>query len=112
MPSASAARTLLALLGAACCAAAVAQSAEQLATGKRVADRACAVCHGPQGISVQPDAPHLAAQPAVYAEAQLRAFRSGSRRHEVMNVIAKPLTDAEIAALAAYYASLKISVQD
>ena len=71
----------------------------------------CAVCHGPQGLSAAPDAPHLAGQPALYLAAQLRAFRSGARRHEVMNVIAKPLTDADIDALVAWYSSLQIAIR-
>ncbi len=71
----------------------------------------CAVCHGALGISAVPDAPNLAAQPALYVAAQLRAFRSGERRHEVMNVIAKPLTDGDIDALAAWFASIRIEAQ-
>jgi cytochrome c553 len=58
-----------------------------------------------------PDAPNLAGQPALYVAAQLRAFRSGERRHEVMNVIAKPLTDDDIDALAAWFASIRIDAQ-
>lgn len=79
--------------------------------GRIKADAACAVCHGPTGISMLPNAPHLAAQPAIYLTEQLRHYRSGKRAHEVMGVIAKPLTDAEIENLAAWYASLQISVQ-
>lgn len=88
----------------------VAVQAADAAAGKQKA-QACAVCHGPQGLSAMPDAPHLAAQPAVYLAAQLRAFRSGARKHEVMNVMAKPLSDADIDDLAAWYASLKIEVK-
>lgn len=69
---------------------------------------ACTVCHGPAGISVLPNAPHLAGQPAVYIEEQLRNFRSGKRRSEVMNVVAKPLGDADIADLAAWFAAIKL----
>ncbi len=69
---------------------------------------ACAVCHGPLGISVQPDAPHLAGQPAFYLATQLRAFRSGVRKHEVMAVIAKPLSDDDIANLAAWFSAIRI----
>lgn len=72
---------------------------------------ACAVCHGPQGLSMQPNVPHLAGQPEIYLAEQLRAYRSGKRAHEVMGVIAKPLTDAEIDNLAAWYASIKIRVE-
>ncbi len=60
------------------------------------------------GLSSQPDAPHLAGQPAIYLAAQLRAYRSGARRHEVMGVMAKPLSDAEIINLAGWYAAIEI----
>lgn len=71
----------------------------------------CAVCHGPQGLSSAPDAPNLAGQPDLYLRTQLRAYRSGARRHEVMAVIAKALSDEDIDNLAAWYASLKIALQ-
>jgi cytochrome c553 len=66
------------------------------------------VCHGPNGISTAPDAPNIAGQPAIYLAAQLRAYRSGARKHEVMAVMAKPLTDDDIQNLAAWYASIRI----
>ena len=66
------------------------------------------VCHGAAGISTRPDAPHLAGQPAIYLEAQLKSFRSGRRRHEQMNVVTRPLSDADIADLAAWFASIRI----
>lgn len=69
---------------------------------------ACAVCHGQAGISTVPNAPHLAGQPALYVEEQLRNYRSGKRLHEQMNVVAKPLSDADIGELAAWYASIRI----
>ena len=69
---------------------------------------ACAVCHGQNGISTLPNAPNLAGQPAIYVEAQLKSYRSGARRDEVMSLIAKPLSDADIADLAAWYASIRI----
>jgi cytochrome c553 len=69
---------------------------------------ACAVCHGPVGVSVQPDAPNLAGQPAIYLAAQMRAYRSGMRKHEVMAVIAKALTDDDITQLAAWYSAIQI----
>jgi cytochrome c553 len=72
----------------------------------------CATCHGPLGVSSAPDAPHLAGQPKIYLTAQLKAFRGGSRRHEVMNVIAKPLSDEDIEALADWYASLAVEARE
>lgn len=69
---------------------------------------ACVVCHGPLGVATAPSAPHLAGQPAMYLEDQLRKYRDGSRRHEQMTLIAKPLTDAEIENLAAWFSSIRI----
>ncbi len=39
---------------------------------------------------------------------QLKAFRSGKRTHEIMSVIAKDLSDEDMADLAAWYAAIKI----
>jgi cytochrome c553 len=73
--------------------------------------RACAVCHGELGVSILPNAPHLAGQPEVYLAEQLKAYRSGKRSDEIMGVIAKPLTDAEIKDLAAWFASIAIEAK-
>ena len=73
--------------------------------------QACSVCHGPLGVAVAPDAPNLAGQPALYLSAQLRAYRDGIRKHEVMSLMAKPLSDADIANLAAWFSSIKIEAQ-
>lgn len=80
-------------------------AAADVAAGQRKA-QACAVCHGVAGRSTAPDAPHLAGQPALYLVAQMRNFRSGKRPHEVMGVIARPLSDEDIADLSAFYSSL------
>ena len=81
--------------------------AQDAAAGRAKA-AACAVCHGPLGLSSAPDAPHLAGQPAMYVAAQLRAYRSGARKHEVMAVIARPLSDEDIANIAAWFASIRV----
>ncbi|MGI9025600.1 MAG: c-type cytochrome [Burkholderiaceae bacterium] len=86
-------------------------TAADAAAGKAKA-QVCTVCHGPQGLSTQPDAPNLAGQPELYLAAQLRAFRSGERRQEVMTLMAKPLSDADIANLAAWYASIRIEAKE
>ena len=72
----------------------------------------CATCHGPLGISQLPNAPHLAGQPAIYVAEQLKAYRSGKRTNEVMGVIAKPLSDQDIDDLAAWYASIQLTVTE
>jgi cytochrome c553 len=71
----------------------------------------CATCHGTNGLSMLPNAPHLAGQPAIYLAEQMKAYRSGKRTNEVMSVIAKPLSDADIEAAVAWYSSLKIEVK-
>ncbi len=93
-------------------AAAVSASAQDahVEEGKRKAI-ACQGCHGMDGIARLPDAPHIAAQPAAYLERALRAYRSGERKNEVMSIAAKGLSDADIAALAAYYAAVRIEVK-
>jgi len=85
--------------------------AQDVKAGRDKADTACALCHGPTGIASMPSAPNLAGQPPTYTSEQLKNYRSGKRHHEVMSVIAKPLTDAEIADLAAWYSSIKVTVE-
>jgi cytochrome c553 len=96
------------LLAAACLAPS--SFAGEVAAGRQKA-AACAVCHGPLGMAVAPDAPNLAGQSAIYLSAQLKAYRDGTRKHEVMSLMAKPLSDADIDNLATWYASLKVQVQ-
>lgn len=66
-------------------------------------------CHGAIGISQMPNVPHLAGQPEIYLVEQLKAYRGGKRTHEVMNVVAKPLSNADIDDLAAWFASIEVS---
>lgn len=77
----------------------------------RVKARACAVCHGNEGLSTNPAAPSLAGQPQNYLAEQLKHYRSGKRENPVMNVIAKPLTDADISDLAGFYSSFQIEIK-
>lgn len=104
--------TILLLMGAASgVTAAAAAAAADLAAGKAKAGASCAVCHGAQGIATLPNAPHLAGQPQIYLAEQLKNYRSGKRTHEVMSVIAKPLSDQEIEDVSAWYASLQMELR-
>ena len=67
----------------------------------------CAACHGANGISPQDMWPNLAGQKEGYLISQLKMFRDGRRVNPMMTAMSKGLTDADIANLAAYYASLK-----
>jgi cytochrome c553 len=78
------------------------------AAAGRAKAQACAVCHGELGLSTQPEAPNLAGQPAVFLSTQLRAYRNGERRHEVMSIMAKSLSDDDIDNLAAWFSSVRI----
>ncbi|MYM81968.1 c-type cytochrome [Duganella sp. FT50W] len=67
---------------------------------------ACASCHG--GYAQQTATPILDGEPEAYIRNQLHAFRNGARRNDLnqqMRNVARQLTDAEIAELAAYYAA-------
>ena len=72
------------------------------------ASAVCQGCHGAHGEG-NPAAkiPRLAGQAADYLEKQLRDYASGARSNEVMQNFAKPLSDADRGAVAAYFASLK-----
>lgn len=96
------------LIAAAWTAAAVPVAAADVAAGRQKAQQVCAVCHGPLGVAVAPETPNLAGEPAGYLTRQLLAFRSGARRHEVMAVIARQLSDAEIANVTAWFESVRV----
>jgi cytochrome c553 len=66
----------------------------------------CVACHGADGIGKAPQYPNLAGQKATYLEKQLKGFRSGERKDPNMSAMAKPLSDQDIAVLAAYFESL------
>lgn len=67
----------------------------------------CFACHGANGISLAPNYPNLAGQKEAYMVKQIKAFKDGSRKDPTMNAMAAPLSDADIANLAAFFASLK-----
>lgn len=102
--------TILLLMGTA--SAVTVANAADLTAGKAKAGATCAVCHGLQGIATLPNAPNLAGQPQIYLAEQLKNYRSGKRTHEVMSVIAKPLSDQEIEDLSAWYASLQMELRE
>ncbi len=67
---------------------------------------ACAPCHGMDGIAKDVEVPHLAGQNVVYLLNQMKAFRSGERKHKEMRWMSRHMTREELEALAIYYASL------
>jgi cytochrome c553 len=101
---------IAAAVAAALSAAALPGVAADATAGRRKA-QPCSVCHGVAGLSSAPDTPHLAGQPEGYVARQLQAFRNGKRQHEIMSLMAKPLTDDDIGDLALWYASLVVEVK-
>ncbi len=77
-----------------------------LADMKEITIAACAACHGVDGVAPDSEVPHLAGQNERYLYNQLLAFRAGRRQHREMRFMARDLSTAEMAAIAAYYASL------
>ncbi|MBR9910078.1 MAG: cytochrome c4 [Gammaproteobacteria bacterium] len=66
----------------------------------------CISCHGKYGKTVNTEWPNLAGQQAQYLQKQLLAFKNDQRKGSLMNVIAKELTDQQIADVAEYYSQI------
>lgn len=65
----------------------------------------CAACHGADGNSVNPEWPKLAGQHPSYILKQLMNFKHDERVNPSMTPMAKPLSDEDMADLAAYFSS-------
>lgn len=70
----------------------------------RTAAQACSSCHGADGNTTRADMPTLAGQDALYLATSLKAYSQGQRDHDQMVTATAELSDAEIDALAAFYA--------
>jgi len=71
---------------------------------------ACAGCHGPTGAGMPSQYPRISGQFAEYIEAQLKAFRAGTRANDpngMMRSVAARMTDREIQGVAEYAAGLR-----
>lgn len=71
------------------------------------AKEVCAACHGEDGSGKPefPDYPKLAGQHGDYLYHALKGYKAGARKNAIMAGMAQPLTDAEMRALANYFAS-------
>lgn len=67
--------------------------------------QACITCHGPAGRS-QGAIPSLTPRPAADMVAALQAFRQGTRPSTVMQRITRGLDEADMLAVAVYFATL------
>lgn len=82
-----------------------AQAGGDAAAGKKKA-ASCAGCHGKNGEGKKHNPKIAGMDPAAFSKA-LHDYKSGARKNAMMKNFAKRLSDADIANLAAYYASLK-----
>ena len=72
------------------------------ARGEDFAQRfaACLACHAENAQTPAPNVPSLGGQPSYYVAFQLYLFREGQRRNDVMNEVAKGVTDDDLRLLA------------
>jgi cytochrome c553 len=96
------------------CVGAFAKDAAPVQTGVALVEaKGCVACHGKDGNGavlaatgkIDPQYPVLAGQYANYLDFAMKAYRSGERENAVMLGFAEKLTDAEIKALAQYFAN-------
>ena len=67
---------------------------------------ACKACHGPAGISASDAFPNLAGQKMDYLVRQLEAFKSGTRKNDLIAAIAGQLSPEGMQALALYWSQM------
>ncbi|MBT4075034.1 MAG: c-type cytochrome [Gammaproteobacteria bacterium] len=67
----------------------------------------CFACHGVNGVSLNPAFPSLAGQNQNYLVSQLKAFKNGDRKNQIMKPMASGLSDKDMEQVAAYFASKK-----
>jgi cytochrome c553 len=94
-------RRFILTLSLLCGAVAHAQDARHLAA-------TCAGCHGPDG-AARAGNRSLAGTPSAETARAMRAFRAGERPGTLMPQLAKGYTDAEIDAIAAWYAARPVT---
>jgi sulfide dehydrogenase cytochrome subunit len=67
----------------------------------------CFTCHGTNGNSVQGVPPSLAGRNAGELFQTMKDFQAGKRPATIMHQLARGYTDAQLQAIAAYFASVK-----
>jgi cytochrome c553 len=70
----------------------------------------CVACHGQDGVGVTPLYPSLAGQHLDYIERALHDYKKGGRKNPIMGTFATQIPDADVRAIARYYAQQKPSL--
>jgi cytochrome c553 len=71
----------------------------------------CIACHGEKGISPASEWPNLAGQNQAYLFKQLMAFKSGTRKNDVMREITRNLGEEEMQQFADYYSAFDVTIK-
>ena len=105
---------LLALLACALAGNAFAAEESGAAPGKSVQDLAkpCAACHAADGNGTAAQYPRLAGQYHDYLERAMHEYKTGDRQNAIMAGFVKTLSDADIDALARYFAEMPTKLDD
>jgi len=67
---------------------------------------ACLACHGEKGVSETSEVPSIAGMPEKFTLIQLYLFRERMRKIEIMNDVAKGMTDDDLRRFSEYFAKL------
>jgi len=105
---------LLALLACALAGNVFAAEESGAAPGKSVQDLAkpCAACHAADGNGTAAQYPRLAGQYHDYLERAMHEYKTGDRQNAIMAGFVKTLSDADIDALARYFADMPTKLDD
>lgn len=104
---------MLIRLGAVGCLVAALLAGQREAAAQDVSARlaACGACHGADGNSALRDTPSLAGQPVVFLENQMVVIREGLRDIAAMKGLLDGVSDAEVGAIARFYARQPVKIQ-
>jgi cytochrome c553 len=75
------------------------------ADASQIVATVCVACHSTNGHSIAPMYPNIAGLPAAYITTQLTHFKAGIRPGTVMPGFAETLSEADMAALGAYFSA-------
>lgn len=75
--------------------------------GAKLAAEVCSSCHGEAGLVVSDTFPKLAGQSAEAIFKQLSDYKSGARAHPQMTPVVQPLSERQLAEVAAYFGGQK-----
>lgn len=92
------------------CIAAAAPPKGEPEKGKQIATQVCLVCHGADGNGTEPanpEFPKLAGKQPEYLLKQLKDFKAGKRKNEIMAGMVANLTPEAMANISLYYAGQK-----